>query len=155
MTATRSLINTLKRRADDMARPFIDAAHEPDATEMERAFGEAAQLILRDAASRALMLPRDEFDRRVEALKAWQRRREARTRREIERLFEHGFRRSRKSPISEARRRAAAEFDHREAEFCQWVDGYALAAWIRATEDLLTLDRPSAFVSTQESPARH
>jgi hypothetical protein len=35
------------------------------------------------------------------------------------------------------------------------VDGYALAAWIRATEDLLTLDRPSAFVSTQQSPARH
>jgi hypothetical protein len=155
MTATRSLIDTLKRRAGDMARPFIDAGHHADATEMERAFGEAAQLILRDAASRAQMLPREEFERRVDAFKAWHHRRDARMRREIERLFEHGFRRARKSPISEARRRAAADLDHREAEFHQWVDGYALAAWIRATEDLLTLDRPSAFVSTQESPARH
>jgi hypothetical protein len=155
MTATRSLIDTLKRRASDMARPFIDAGHQPDATEMQRAFGEAAQLILRDAESRAQLLPRDEFERRVEAFKAWHRRREARMRREIERLFEQGFRRSKKSPISEARRRATAELDHREAEFHQWVDAHALAAWIRATEDLLTLDRPSAFVCTQESPARH
>jgi hypothetical protein len=155
MTATRSLIDTLKRRAGDMARPFIDAGHQPDATEIERAFGEAAQLILRDAESRAQTLPRDEFEQRVEAFKAWHRRRKARMRREIDRLFEQGFRRSRKSPISEARRRVTAELDHREAEFHRWVDGYALAAWIRATEDLLTLDRPSACVSTQESPARH
>jgi hypothetical protein len=155
MTATRSLIDTLKRRAGDMARPFIDAGHQPNATEIERAFGEAAQLVLRDAEARAQMLPRDEFERRVAAFKAWHRRREARMRREIERLFERGFRRSKKSPLSEARQRATAEFDHREAEFHQWVDGYALAAWVRATEDLLTLDRPSAFLSRQESPARH
>jgi hypothetical protein len=155
MTATRALIDTLKRRASDMARPFIDAAQQPDATEMERAFGEAAQLILRDAEARAQLLPRDEFEKRVEAFKAWHQRHEAKVRREIARLFERGFRNEQKSPISEARRRATAELDHREAEFHQWVESYALTAWIRATEDLLTLDRPSAFISSQESPARH
>ncbi|HUC67675.1 MAG TPA: hypothetical protein VMA53_19815 [Stellaceae bacterium] len=155
MTATRALIDTLKRRASDMARPFIDAAQQPNATEMERAFGEAAQLILRDAEARAQLLPREEFEKRVEAFKAWHQRHEAKVRREIARLFERGFRNEQKSPISEARRRATAELDHREAEFHQWVESYALTAWIRATEDLLTLDRPSAFISSQESPARH
>lgn len=155
MTATRALIDTLKRRASDMARPFIDAGQQPDATEMERAFGEAAQLILRDAEARAQLLPREEFEKRVEAFKAWHQRHEAKVRREIARLFERGFRSEQKSPISEARRRATAELDHREAEFHQWVESYALTAWIRATEDLLTLDRPSAFISSQESPARH
>jgi hypothetical protein len=43
---------------------------------------------------------------------------------------------------AEARRRPIAEFGHREVEFRRWVDGYALAAWIHATEDLLTLDAP-------------
>ena len=155
MTATRALIDTLKRRASDMARPFIDAAQQPNATEMELAFGEAAQLILRDAEARAQLLPREEFEKRVEAFKAWHQRHEAKVRREIARLFERGFRNEQKSPISEARRRATAELDHREAEFHQWVESYALTAWIRATEDLLTLDRPSAFISSQESPARH
>jgi hypothetical protein len=155
MTATRALIDTLKRRASDMARPFIDAGQQPNATEMERAFGEAAQLILRDAEARAQLLPREEFEKRVEAFKAWHQRHEAKVRREIARLFERGFRNEQKSPISEARRRATAELDHREAEFHQWVESYALTAWIRATEDLLTLDRPSAFISSQESPARH
>lgn len=155
MTATRTLIDTLKRRASDMARPFIVAAEQPQASDIARAFGEAAQLILRDAEARAQQLPRDEFERRVEAFKAWHHHREARMRREIGRLFERGFRRERKSPISEARRRATAELDHREAEFHEWVESHALAAWIRATEDLLTLDRPSAYISTQESPARH
>jgi hypothetical protein len=155
MTATRALIDTLKRRASDMAQPFINAAQQPDATEMERAFGEAAQLILRDAEARAQLLPREEFEKRVEAFKAWHQRHEAKVRREIARLFERGFRNEQKSPISEARRRATAELDHREAEFHQWVESYALTAWIRATEDLLTLDRPSAFICSQESPARH
>jgi hypothetical protein len=155
MTATRALIDTLKRRASDMARPFINAAQQPNATEMERAFGEAAQLILRDAEARAQLLPREEFEKRVEAFKAWHQRHEAKVRREIARLFERGFRNEQKSPISEARRRATAELDNREAEFHQWVESYALTAWIRATEDLLTLDRPSAFISSQESPARH
>lgn len=155
MTATRALIDTLKRRASDMARPFIDAGQQPNATEMERAFAEAAQLILRDAEARAQLLPREEFERRVEAFKAWHSRHEAKVKREIGRLFERGFRNQQKSPISEARRRATAELDHREAEFHQWVESYALTAWIRATEDLLTLDRPSAFISSQESPARH
>ncbi|HZB92265.1 MAG TPA: hypothetical protein VE397_12530 [Stellaceae bacterium] len=155
MTATRALIDTLKRRASDMAQPFIDAGQQPNATEMERAFGEAAQLILRDAEARAQLLPREEFEHRVEAFKAWHQRHEAKVKREIGRLFERGFRNQRKSPISEARRRATAELDHREAEFHQWVESYALTAWIRATEDLLTLDRPSAFISSQESPARH
>jgi hypothetical protein len=155
MTATRALIDTLKRRASDMARPFIAAGQQPNATEMERAFGEAAQLILRDAEARAQLLPREEFEKRVEAFKAWHQRHEAKVRREIARLFERGFRNEQKSPISEARRRATAELDHREAEFHQWVESYALTAWIRATEDLLTLDRPSAFISSQESPARH
>jgi hypothetical protein len=155
MTATRALIDTLKRRASDMARPFIDAGQQPNATDMERAFGEAAQLILRDAEARAQLLPREEFEKRVDAFKAWHQRHEAKVRREIARLFERGFRNEQKSPISEARRRATAELDHREAEFHQWVESYALTAWIRATEDLLTLDRPSAFISSQESPARH
>lgn len=155
MTATRALIDTLKRRASDMARPFIDAGELPNATELERAFGEAARLILRDAEARAQLLPRDEFEKRVEAFKAWHNRREAKMRREIAKLFERGFRNQKKSPVSEARRRATAELDHREAEFHQWVESYALTAWIRATEDLLTLDRPSAFISSQESPARH
>jgi hypothetical protein len=88
----------------------------------------------------------------VEAFKVWQCRWVVRMRREIEGVFEHAFRRSQKNPIAEG---APAGHDHGEAEFHQWVDGYALAAWIRAAEDLLTLDRPSAFVSTQESPARH
>jgi hypothetical protein len=155
MTATGALIDNLKRRASDMARPFIHAAQQPNATEMERAFGEAAELILREAEARAQLLPREEFERRVEAFKIWHQRREARMRREIGRLFERGFRNERSSPISEARRRATADLDDREAEFRQWVESYALTAWIRATEDLLTLDRPSAFISSQESPARH
>jgi hypothetical protein len=155
MTATQTLIDRLKRQASDMAQPFIDAARQPNATEMERAFGEAAALILREAEARAQLLPRDEFEQRVEAFKAWHQRREAKMRREIGRLFERGFRNQRTSPVSEARRRATAELDDREAEFLQWVESYALTAWIRATEDLLTLDRPSAFISSQESPARH
>jgi hypothetical protein len=155
MTTTRALIDALKQRASDMAKPFIDAGEQPDASEMERAFGEAARLILRDAEARAQLLPREEFEKRVDAFKAWHRRHEAKMRREIVRLFEHGFRSEAKSPVSEARRRATAELDHREAEFHQWVESYALTAWIRATEDLLTLDRPSAFISSQESPARH
>jgi hypothetical protein len=32
MTTTRALIDTLKRRASDMARPFIDASEQPNAT---------------------------------------------------------------------------------------------------------------------------
>jgi hypothetical protein len=155
MTTTRALIDVLKQRACAMAQPFIDAGEQPDATEMERAFGEAARLILRDAEARAQLLPREEFERRVDAFKAWHRRHEAKMRREIARLFERGFRGEPETPVSEARRRATAELDHREAEFHQWVESYALTAWIRATEDLLTLDRPSAFISSQESPARH
>jgi hypothetical protein len=155
MTTTRALIDALKQRASDMAKPFIAAGEQPDATEMERAFGEAARLILRDAEARAQLLPREEFERRVDAFKAWHRRHEAKMRREISRLFEQGFRGGASTSVSEARRRATAELDHREAEFHQWVESYALTAWIRATEDLLTLDRPSAFISSQESPARH
>lgn len=155
MTATRALVDRLKRRASDMARPFIDAAQQPNATEIERAFGEAAQLILRDAETRAQLLPREEFEQRVEAFKDWHRRHEAAMRAEISSFSERGFRNNPKGPISEARRRATVELDHREAEFHRWVESFALAAWIRATENLLTLDRPSAFISTQESPARH
>ncbi len=155
MTATRALIDTLKRRASDIAQPFIDAGEQPNATEMERAFGAAARLILRDAEARAQLLPREEFEKRVEAFTAWHRRREAKMRREITRLFERGFRTGQQSPVFEARRRASAELDHREAEFHQWVESYVLTAWIRATEDLLTLDRPSAFISSEQSPAHH
>ncbi len=155
MTATRALIDRLKRRASDMAKPFIDAAQQPNATEMERAFGEAAQLILRDAETRAQLLPREEFEQRVEAFKDWHRRHEAAMRAEISSFSERGFRNNPKGPAAETRRRATAELDHREAEFHQWVESFALAAWIRATEDLLTLDRPSAFICSQESPARH
>jgi hypothetical protein len=89
-----------------MARPSIDAGHQPGAVEMERAFGEAAQLILRDAESWAQLLPRDEFERRVEAFKAWQCRCEVRMRCAIERVFEDAFHRSKKNPISEARPQA-------------------------------------------------
>ena len=155
MTAMRTLIDTLKRRAGDMARPFIDAARQPDASDSARAFGEAAQLILRDAETRAQQLPRKEFEQRVKAFKDWHRRHEATLRRELAKLAERGFGSDPGRRISEVRRRATAELDHREAEFHDWVESHALAAWIRATEDLLTLDRPSAFVSTQESPARH
>jgi len=155
MTETGSLIDTLRRRANAMARPFIAAARQPNASHIERAFGEAAQLILRDAERRARLLPREEFERRVETFQAWHRRREAKMRREIASLFERGFRREPTDPVREARQRATAELDHREAEFHEWVESHALAAWIRATEDLLTLDRPSAFISSQESPARH
>ncbi|HEX7741106.1 MAG TPA: hypothetical protein VF442_01530 [Sphingobium sp.] len=69
MTEMQTLIDTLKRRASDMARPFIDAGRQPNATENERAFGEAAELILRDAESRAQQLPRKEFEQRVKAFK--------------------------------------------------------------------------------------
>ncbi len=155
MTAMRTLIDTLKRRAGDMARPFIDAAQQPDATESERAFGEAARLILRDAETRAQQLPRREFEQRVKAFKDWHRRHEATMRREIAKLSDHGLCTDPEGRISEVRRRATAELDHREAEFHDWVESHALAAWIRATEDLLTLDRPSAFIATQGSPARH
>ena len=155
MTAMRTLIDTLKRRASDMARPFIDAARQPDASESARAFGEAAQLILRDAETRAQQLPRKEFEQRVKAFKDWHRRHETTMRREIARLSERGFRSDPEGRISEVRRRATAELDHREAEFHDWVESHALAAWIRATEDLLTLDRPCAFICTQESPVRH
>lgn len=150
MTATRALIDKLKRRARDIAKPFINAAEQPDATELERAFGEAARLILRDAEARAQQLPRDEFERRVEDFTEWHRRRDA----EIARLSRDG-QDAKTGPVSEARRQATEEFDHREAEFDQWVESFALAAWIRATEDLLTLDRPSACFCSQESPARH
>lgn len=145
------MIDTLKRRARDIATPFIDAAAQPDATELERAFGEAARLILRDAETRAQQLPRDEFERRVEDFTEWHRLRDA----EIARLCERERGGAQTGRLSEARRRATVEFDRREAEFYQWVEGFALAAWIQATEDLLTLDRPSAFICTQESPARH
>ena len=155
MTAMRTLIDTLKRRAGDMARPFIDAARQPDASDSARAFGEAAQLILRDAEARAQQLPRKEFEQRVKAFKDWHRRHEAILRRELAKLSERGLGSDPDHRIAEVRRRATAELDHREAEFHDWVESHALAAWIRATEDLLTLDRPSAFVSTQESPARH
>jgi len=155
MTAMRTLIDTLRRRAGDMARPFIDAARRPDASDSVRAFGEAAQLILRDAETRAQQLPRKEFEQRVKAFKDWHRRHEATLRRELARLSERGLASDPEDRISEVRRRATAELDHREAEFHDWVESHALAAWIRATEDLLTLDRPSAFVLTQESPARH
>jgi hypothetical protein len=155
MTDIGTLVDTLKARANAMARPFIAAAQQPNASHLERAFGEAAQHILRDAERRARLLPREEFERRVDSFQAWHRRREAKMRREIARLFERGFRRETEDPVRAARRRATAELDHREAEFHEWVESHALAAWIRATEDLLTLDRPSAFISTQESPARH
>ena len=155
MTAMRTLIDMLKCRAGDMARSFIDAAQQPDATESERAFGEAAQLILRAAEARAQRLPRKEFEQRVKAFKDWHRRHEATMRREIAKLSERGFRSDPEGRVSEVRRRATAELDHREAEFHDWVESHALAAWIRATEDLLTLDRPSAFICTQGSPARH
>lgn len=151
MTATRALIDRLKRQASEMARPFIDAARQPNATEMERAFGEAARGILRDAEVRAGRLPREEFERRVEAFAQWRRRRDA----EIAKLSAPGAQKTGRRRLSQARQRATAELDHREAEFDAWVEGYALAAWIRATEDLLTLDRPCAFISSQESPARH
>lgn len=156
MTVTRALIDTLKRRASDMAREFIDAARQPNATEIERAFGEAARLILKDAEARAQLLPREEFEERVQAFKDWHRRHEAEMRREAASLTTHGFRRNeQKGRINAAKRRATLELDHREAEFHEWVESHALAAWIRATEDLLTLDRPSAFISSQASPARH
>jgi len=155
MTAMRTLIDTLKRRAGDMAQPFIDAARQPDASDSARAFGEAAKLILRDAETRAQQLPRKEFEQRVKAFKDWHRRHEATLRRELAKLSERGLGSDPDHRIAEVRRRATAELDHREAEFHDWVESHALAAWIRATEDLLTLDRPSAFVSTQESPARH
>ncbi len=155
MTAMRTLIDMVKSRASDMARSFIDAAQQPDATESERAFGEAAQLILREAETRAQQLPRKEFEQRVKAFKDWHRRHEATMRREIAKLSERGFRSDPEGRVSEVRRRATAELDHREAEFHDWVESHALAAWIRATEDLLTLDRPSAFICTQGSPARH
>jgi hypothetical protein len=156
MTSTRALIDTLKRRASDMAQPFIDAAQQPDASEVQRAFGEAAQIILRDAETRAQLLPREEFEERVKAFKDWHRRHEAEMRREAASLSEHGFRRiEQKGRIKAAKRRATVELDHREAEFHEWVESHALAAWVRATEDLLTLDRPSAFISSQASPARH
>jgi hypothetical protein len=155
MTAMRALIDTLKRRAGDMARPFIDAAARPDASDSERAFGEAAHLILRDAEARAQQLPRKEFEQRVKVLKDWHRRHEATLKREIAKLIEDSRRTDPQARILEARRRATAELDHREAEFHDWVESHALAAWIRATEHLLTLDRPSAFISTQASPARH
>jgi hypothetical protein len=151
MTATRALIDRLKRQASEMARPFIDAAQQPNATEMERAFGKAARGILREAEARAGRLPREEFERRVEAFAAWHRRHDA----EIARLSAPGTEKTGRQRLSQARQRATAELDDREAEFDAWVEGYALAAWIRATEDLLTLDRPSAFISSQESPARH
>jgi hypothetical protein len=151
MTATRALIDRLKRQASDMARPFIDAARQPNATEMERAFGEAARVILREAETRARCLPREEFERRVEAFSAWHRRRDA----ELAKLRAPGAGGAAGGLLSQAQQRATAELDHREAEFDAWVDGHALAAWIRATEDLLTLDRPSACISSQESPARH
>jgi hypothetical protein len=151
MTATRTLIDRLKRRAGDMAKPFIDAAEQPDATDMDRAFGEAARLILRDAETRAQLLPREEFERRVEAFTEWHRRHGA----EIAELRRAGARQHPPGQITEVNRRATAEFDHREAEFYEWVEGHALAAWIRATEDLLTLNRPSACVSSQESPTAH
>jgi hypothetical protein len=155
MTAMTTLIDTLKRRAGDMARPFIDAAQQPDASERARAFGEAAQLILSHAETRAQQLPRKEFEQRVKAFKDWHRRHEQTMQRELAKLSERGFRSDPDGRISEVRRRATAELDHREAEFHDWVESHALAAWIRATEDLLTLDRPPAFVCTQESPARH
>jgi hypothetical protein len=156
MASTRCLIDSLKRRASDMARPFIDAAQQPNATEVQRAFGEAAQLILRDAEQRAQLLPREEFEERVKAFKDWHSRHQAEMRRETASLTAKGFcRAERKGRITEAKKRATVELDHREAEFHEWVESHALAAWIRATEDLLTLDRPSAFISTQESPARH
>lgn len=155
MTAMRGLIDMLRRRAGDMARPFIDAARQPDASDSARAFGEAAQLILRDAETRAQQLPRKEFEQRVKAFKDWHRRHEATLRRELAKLSERGLGSDPGHRIAEVRRRATAELDHREAEFHDWVESHALAAWIRATEDLLRLDRPSAFVSTQESPARH
>jgi hypothetical protein len=151
MTATRALVDRLRRRANDMAKPFIDAGQQPDATETERAFGEAARDILRDAETRAQLLPRAEFERRVEAFTDWRRRHGA----AIAKLCRQGRPRQRKGRLSEARRRATAEFDHHEAEFDEWVDSHALAAWIRATEDLLTLDRPFASISSQASPARH
>ncbi len=155
MTAMRTLIDMLKCRAGDMARSFIDAAQQPDATESERAFGEAAQLILRAAEARAQRLPRKEFEQRVKAFKDWHRRHEATMRREIAKLSERGFHSDPEGRISEVRRRGTAELDHREAEFHDWVESHALDAWIRATEDLLTLNRPPAFICTQESPARH
>lgn len=155
MTATGGLIDVLKRRAGDMARGFIDAARQPDATESERAFGEAARSILRDAEARARLLPRREFEQRVKGFKEWHRRHEAAMRRELAKLSRCRFPGDDKGALLEARRRAAAELDRREAEFHRWVDGYALAAWIRATEDLLTLDRPSAFICSQHSPSRH
>lgn len=155
MTVTRALIDTLKRRASDMARPFIDASQQPGATELDRAFGEAAQLILRDAENRAQLLPRDEFESRVDAFKNWHRDHQAAMRKEIATLSQRDIPSGAKRSIQAVRQRATAELDEREAEFHQWVDSYAIAAWIRATEDLLTLDRPSAFISTQESPARH
>jgi len=155
MTATRALIDTLKRRASDMAKPFIDAAQQPDASDVVRAFGAAAELILRDAETRAQRLPRDEFERRVEAFKRWHRRHEAAMRAEIAELADRGCPKGPRGPIWEARQRATAELDHREAEFHQWVESYALAAWIRATEDLLTLDRPSAFICSQDCATHH
>jgi hypothetical protein len=151
MTATRALIDRLRRRASDMARPFIDAGQQPDATEAERAFGEAARDILRDAETRARLLPRAEFEQRVEAFSDWRRRHGA----EIAKLCKRGIPTPPKGRLSDARRRATVEFDHREAEFDEWVDSHALAAWIRATEDLLTLDRPFASIASQASPARH
>ena len=151
MTVTRALIDRLKSRANDMAKPFIDAGQQPDATAAERPFGEAARDILRDAETRARLLPRAEFEQRVEAFTDWHRRQGA----EIARLCGQELPDQPRAQLSEARRRVTAEFDHREAEFHEWVDSHALAAWIRATEDLLTLDRPFASIASQASPVRH
>jgi hypothetical protein len=155
MTATQTLIDTLKQRASAMAKPFIEAARQPDATELQRAFGEAAQLILRDAETRAKRLPRAEFERRVAGFNEWHRRHEAKMRREVAKLTRDGFAPSSSGALKDARRRATAELASREAEFDEWLESHALAAWIRATEDLLTLERPSAFIASQQSPSRH
>ncbi len=155
MTATLALIDRLKRQANDMARPFIDAARSPEASETDRAFGEAAAHILRDAETRAQRLPRREFERRVEALTEWHRLRQAAMRAEIAALLERGCASGPDGPLGDALRRATAEFDDREAEFDRWVESHALAAWIRATEDLLMLDRPCASICTKESQAHH
>lgn len=153
MRPAEGCIDRVRRRANALAQPIIDAARCREATELDRARGDAARLILLDAERRAELLPADELDERVDAMLEWRRRRETTTEAEIAHLAESQGRNA--GGAWDVRRRAAADLEERQAEFYEWIDGHALAAWIRATEDLLTLDRPSAFVPTQESSAQH
>jgi hypothetical protein len=129
MTAMRTLIDTLKRRAGDMARPFIDAARRPDASTSARAFGEAAQLILRDAETRAQQLPRKEFEQRVKAFKDWHRRHEVTLRRELAKLSQRGLGGDPDGRLSEVRaRRPSSTIARRNSTI-----GWKATHWLRGS----------------------